>query len=63
MTQILRLIWKGNIPVEKIFTDNGGKVTKIDNWGKRKLAYPIKKHEAGIYIFTLLISSHCRSKS
>jgi small subunit ribosomal protein S6 len=42
---------KATSRVEKIFTDNGGKVTKIDNWGKRKLAYPIKKHEAGIYIF------------
>lgn len=37
--------------VEKIFTDNGGKVTNADNWGKRKLAYPIKKLEHGVYIF------------
>ena len=37
--------------VEKIFTDNGGKVGKIDNWGKRKLAYPIKKNESALYVF------------
>ena len=37
--------------IEKIFTDNGGKVTNTDNWGKRKLAYPIKKLEHGVYIF------------
>jgi small subunit ribosomal protein S6 len=37
--------------VEKIFTDNGGKVVNIDNWGKRKLAYPIKKNEHAVYVF------------
>ena len=37
--------------VEKIFTDNGGKVTNVDNWGKRKLAYPINRLEHGVYIF------------
>ncbi len=37
--------------VKKIFTDNGGKVTDTDNWGKRKLAYPIKKEEHAVYVF------------
>ena len=37
--------------VEKIFTDNGGKVTAVDNWGKRKLAYTIKKQDFAIYAF------------
>jgi small subunit ribosomal protein S6 len=37
--------------VKKIFTDNGGKVTATDNWGKRKLAYPIKRNEHAIYVF------------
>jgi small subunit ribosomal protein S6 len=37
--------------VKKIFTDNGGKVTTTDNWGKRKLAYPISKNEHAIYVF------------
>ncbi len=37
--------------VKKIFTDNGGAVLAIDNWGKRKLAYPIKKNEHAIYVF------------
>ncbi len=37
--------------VVKIFTDNGGKVVATDNWGKRKLAYPIKKNEHAIYVF------------
>lgn len=42
---------KATSRVEKIFTDNGGKVAGVDNWGKRKLAYPIKKHEMGVYVF------------
>lgn len=42
---------KATSRVEKIFTDNGGKVTNVDNWGKRKLAYPIKKNEHAIYVF------------
>lgn len=42
---------KATSRVEKIFTDNGGKVANVDNWGKRKLAYPIKKHEMAVYVF------------
>ncbi|MGH7234041.1 MAG: 30S ribosomal protein S6 [Candidatus Saccharimonadales bacterium] len=37
--------------VVKVLTDNGGKVVATDNWGKRKLAYPIKKNEHAIYVF------------
>lgn len=40
--------------VEKIFKDNDGKVKNVDNWGKRKLAYPIKKQEHAIYVFYTL---------
>lgn len=41
---------KATSRVEKIFADNGGKVTNVDNWGKRKLAYPIKKNESAVYV-------------
>lgn len=37
--------------VKKIITDNGGKMGKIDNWGKRKLAYKIKDNEHAVYVF------------
>lgn len=37
--------------VEKILSDNGAKITNTDNWGKRKLAYPIKKNESAVYVF------------
>ncbi|HEY5139679.1 MAG TPA: 30S ribosomal protein S6 [Methylococcales bacterium] len=36
--------------VEKILTDNGAKITNADNWGKRKLAYPISKHDMAVYV-------------
>src|SRR5438128_1308200 len=41
---------KATTKVEKIFTDNSGKVANADNWGKRKLAYPIKKNESAVYV-------------
>ena len=41
---------KATAKVEKIITDNGGKVTNADNWGKRKLAYPINKSESAVYV-------------
>lgn len=37
--------------VSKIITDNGGQITATDNWGKRKLAYDIKKNEHAVYVF------------
>lgn len=37
--------------VSKIISGGGGKITKTDNWGKRKLAYPINKEEHAVYVF------------
>jgi small subunit ribosomal protein S6 len=42
---------KATSKVEKIITAGGGKITNTDNWGKRKLAYPIKKQDFAIYVF------------
>ncbi len=42
---------KGTKKVEKIFTDNGGKIEKTDNWGKKKLAYKISNVDQGVYVF------------
>ncbi|HHW05938.1 MAG TPA: 30S ribosomal protein S6 [Clostridia bacterium] len=33
-----------------IVAQNGGEVTKLDIWGKRRLAYEVKKLREGIYI-------------
>ena len=29
----------------------GGQVTNVDLWGRRKLAYPIRKQTEGLYVF------------
>ena len=42
---------KGSSKVEKLIKNAGGKIVKTDNWGKRKLAYPIKKQEFAVYVF------------
>jgi len=42
---------KPQVKLEKIITDLGGKITTTDNWGKRKLAYPIKKQEYAVYVY------------
>jgi small subunit ribosomal protein S6 len=33
----------------KVVTGRGGKVDKVDIWGKRRLAYPIEKKPDGFY--------------
>ncbi len=32
-----------------VITDNGGVITNEENWGMRKLAYPIQKKSTGFY--------------
>jgi small subunit ribosomal protein S6 len=36
--------------VESLVTQNGGTVVRSEIWGKRKLAYEVKKHSEGTYI-------------
>jgi len=42
---------KAEAKVKKIIADNGGNITKTDNWGKRKLAYTIAKQDFAVYVF------------
>jgi small subunit ribosomal protein S6 len=28
-----------------------GAVTQIENWGRRKLAFPVQKHKRGVYVY------------
>lgn len=37
--------------VKKIIADNKGEIKKTDNWGKRKLTYPINKQDFAVYVF------------
>ena len=37
--------------VRGIVTDNGGKINKEDNWGKKRLAYRINKEDFGLYVY------------
>lgn len=36
--------------VEKIVIDSGGNTVRLDIWGKRRLAYPVKKFNEGCYV-------------
>jgi small subunit ribosomal protein S6 len=36
--------------VQTIITDEAGTVGKVDVWGMRKLAYPIRKKNEGYYV-------------
>lgn len=43
-----------NDVVEKVsgwITESGGSISKVDLWGKRKLAYAIRKQNEGQYVF------------
>jgi small subunit ribosomal protein S6 len=35
--------------IDQVVSGRGGKITKVDNWGRRKLAYRISKFDEGIY--------------
>jgi small subunit ribosomal protein S6 len=39
--------------IQNVITNNGGEVVKVDKWGKRPLAYTIKKQKEGYYILLL----------
>ena len=40
--------------VKEIITTEGGTVTRIDQWGLRRLMYPIRKYREGTYVFVLV---------
>lgn len=39
--------------IKKIITDNGGSILDVNRWGKRRLAYEIKKKQHGYYVYFL----------
>lgn len=34
----------------EVVAREGGKLTKLDNWGKRRLAYKIRRHTRGVFV-------------
>ena len=37
--------------IKQIVTGSGATLDDIEDWGRRKLAYPIKNHTDGTYVF------------
>ncbi len=37
--------------MQDVVAKQGGEMTKFEDWGKRKLAYEVKKHKRGHYAF------------
>jgi len=41
--------------IEQIATNYGGQVVRVNQWGRRRLAYPIQHHRDGFYMFIDMI--------
>ena len=41
---------KINQRMQEVIANNGGEIVKVEKWGKRKLAYIVRKHRKGEYI-------------
>jgi len=38
--------------IDRFVTGRGGVISEVERWGKRKLAYPIKRQREGNYVLT-----------
>jgi len=43
--------------IKEIITGNGGEIVKVDIWGRRKLAYEIKRQNKGLYVLFMYKTS------
>lgn len=41
-----------NTRIQNMVTQRGGTLEKVDNWGRRRLAYPIGRYRDGVYILS-----------
>ena len=41
--------------VEQIVANYGGQIVRVNQWGRRRLAYPIERHRDGFYVFIDMI--------
>ena len=44
--------------IRETVSGRGGKLLAINHWGKKKLAYDIKKHSRGVYVHTQYLGGH-----
>ena len=38
--------------VQQFIQERGGEIRQVDSWGRRRLAYPIDRHQEGNYVVT-----------
>jgi small subunit ribosomal protein S6 len=41
--------------VSQVVENHGGQIVKVNQWGRRRLAYPIEHHRDGLYVFIDMI--------
>ncbi|HLJ35297.1 MAG TPA: 30S ribosomal protein S6, partial [Ktedonobacteraceae bacterium] len=41
--------------VDQVVANYGGRIVKVNQWGRRRLAYPIERHRDGLYVFMDMI--------
>jgi small subunit ribosomal protein S6 len=44
-------IGQANAKIRQVIETGGGVLLKVENWGRRKLAYEVKKQLKGVYVF------------
>jgi small subunit ribosomal protein S6 len=37
--------------ISEVISRDAGKLVKVEAWGRRKLAYPVRKHSKGVYVY------------
>jgi small subunit ribosomal protein S6 len=46
-----------NARIKGVIEGMGGKIVKVDNWGKRRMAYEVAKERKGIYLYWQYLGS------
>ena len=41
--------------VEQVVANHGGQIVRVNQWGRRRLGYPIERHRDGFYVFIDMI--------
>lgn len=41
--------------IKDFITNNGGQIREVDNWGRKRLAYPVEKAKSVIMLYTDLM--------